>query len=94
MHPYSAPNPDPTSHKAIADLEARMDEVEKQREEVAFSTHQYKFSSHGDVKKWIEDNDVESCGIYWDLFGCLVKMGEKKQTGTEQAQGIFAATLG
>ena len=43
-------------------------------------------------KRYIEDKNVESCGSFWDLFSCLVRMGSKRQTPTQQAQYTFAAT--
>ena len=41
--------------------------------------------------KWIEEKEIQSCGHYWDLFSCLIKMGVKNQSGTEQAQEAYAA---
>lgn len=81
----------PGSPHALADLSKRMDDLESYRGEVIYSTHKYKFTSQADVIKWIEDNNIQSCGHYWDLFSCLIKMGVKNQSGTEQAQETFAA---
>jgi hypothetical protein len=35
---------------------------------------------------------VESCGTHWDLFSILVRMGEKKQSGHQLGQTMFAAS--
>lgn len=81
-----------TNHVLLADLSARMDDMEAYRGEVIYSTHKNKFTSHVDVMKWIELNEIQSCGNFWDLFSCLIKMGVKNQSGTEQAQETFAVS--
>jgi hypothetical protein len=76
----------------IDSLRDRLDDIEANRGEIVYSTNRYKFTSQHDVREYIKDNKIESCGIYWDLFSCLVRMGSKRQTPTQQAQATFAAT--
>jgi hypothetical protein len=44
-----------------------------------------------DVAIWCVSNDVESCGMFWDIFSVLVVMPPKKQTGKERADERFAS---
>ena len=62
---------DPAYASAIADLEMRMDKVEKNWGNMTYSTYSQTFTSQSDVRKFIEDIQIEKCGSYWDHFSCL-----------------------
>jgi hypothetical protein len=49
------------------------------------------FSSGNGVAIWCVSNDVESCGMFWDVFSVLVVTPPKKQTGKERADESFAS---
>jgi hypothetical protein len=72
-------------------IESRLDDIEGHRGGLVYSTHKAHFGSMHDVQKFIEEKTVASCGAYWDLFSILVRMGGRKQTGTQLAQATYAA---
>jgi hypothetical protein len=73
-------------------LESRMTKIESYRGGVIYSSHKFKLSSQHDVERFIDNKKVESCGVYWDLFSVLVRMGGKKQSGQQLGQSTFTAT--
>jgi hypothetical protein len=73
-------------------LELRMAEIEAHCGGVTYTSHKLKLSSQHDVERFIDNNRIESCGVYWDLFSVLVWMGGKKQSGQQLGQSTFTAT--
>jgi hypothetical protein len=73
-------------------LDKRIVELESRRGGLVFTLGGDKFTSQEDVKQWVLRNNIESGGIFWDLFSLLIRMGGKKQTATQQAQASYVAT--
>lgn len=83
---------DETNTNAIALLEARLTHLEGHRGDLVFEGSGYRFASQNDVKRWIEAEQVESCGVHWDLFSILVRMGAWGESGKDRAQTEYMAT--
>jgi hypothetical protein len=62
---------DETTAHAISLLESRMSHIEGHRGDIVFEANGYRFASQNEVKRWIEAEHVESCGVHWDLLVCL-----------------------
>ena len=76
----------------IENLISRVEDIEGQRGGLVYSTHKQKFGAVHDVQKFTKEKGVDSCGSYWDLFSVLIRMGGRKQSGTQLAQSTFAAS--
>jgi hypothetical protein len=83
---------DLTATKQMEILESRMTKIESHQGGVIYSSHKFILSSQHDVERFIDDKKVESCGVYWDLFSVLVRMGGKKHSGQQLGQSTFTAT--
>jgi hypothetical protein len=50
------------------------------------------FRTKQDVKQWVVSLQVESPGIFWDLFSAMVCMKPKKQSGRERVDESYSAS--
>jgi hypothetical protein len=58
----------------------------------AFKLNQQNFELVYELEIWVETSEVTSCGHFWDLFSCLVVMGqEKAQTGKTCADSTHSS---
>jgi hypothetical protein len=69
----------------IKKLGDRMDKVEAKGAEESFEMEGFVYSLYGDFASSILSKRIPSCGIFWDLFSCLVSMRPKGLTGKERA---------
>jgi hypothetical protein len=75
----------------IEQILARIDEMESRVSDESIEMDGHVFSSMNDVKLWCVANDVESCGMFWDLFSSLVVMAPKEQTGKDKADETYSS---
>jgi hypothetical protein len=75
----------------IEQILAQIDEMESRVSDESFEMDGHVFLSMNDVKLWRVANDVKSCGMFWDLFSCLVVMAPKEQTGKDKANETFSS---
>jgi hypothetical protein len=69
---------------------ARIEEMESRVSDESIEMDGHVFSSLNDVKLWCVANEVESCGMFWDLFSALVVMAPKEHTGKEKADETYS----
>ena len=74
-------------------LNDRVREIESRvsGESCVLNDGEFVFTSETEVGLWLEKEDVDSLGIFWDLFSVLVAMAPKRLTGKERADQQFSA---
>jgi hypothetical protein len=77
--------------REVEQILARIKEMESRVSDESIEIDGHVFSSLNDVKLWCEGNDVESCGMFWDLFSALVVMAPKEHTGKEKADETYSS---
>jgi hypothetical protein len=83
---------DQTNGHAIEELKGRVTHMESNRGAMAYKSIDFNFSSEFDLRLWLIENKVATCGSYWDLFSILVKLGDRPLSGHQQAQVTHAAS--
>jgi hypothetical protein len=63
----------------------RMDKTEAKGSEESFEMEGFVYSSYGDFASTVLSEKIPSCGMFWDLFSCLVSMRPTGLTGKERA---------
>jgi hypothetical protein len=74
------------------ELEARLQTIERQGGSDCIHLNDKKFGSTFDLESWVKDQEIPSCGLFWDLFSCLAVMGHgKQQTGKERVDSKYSS---
>jgi hypothetical protein len=74
-------------------LEERVKALETKIGGEAFVMHDRNFGSLYELELWVEETEIPSCGLFWDLFSTLVVMNqEKAQTGKARADSTYSST--
>jgi hypothetical protein len=81
-----------TAQAQIDALVAKILDMESRVMDESVVVGDYSFGSFADLKKWVEVNQVPSCGVFWDLLSVLISMGPKEQSGKDRAEEEYAAT--
>jgi hypothetical protein len=66
-------------------LRASMTEMEDRVTDSGFELDDFHFGSKAELRKFVVDEKVPSCGLFWDLFSVMVVMEPKRMTGKEVA---------
>jgi hypothetical protein len=66
-------------------LTERMDRADSRGPDESFEMEDFSYNSYIDFRKFLLLEKVPSCGMYWDLFSCLVSMKPKGLTGKQRA---------
>jgi hypothetical protein len=77
--------------REVEQILAQIEEMESRVLDESIEIDGHVFSSLNDVKVWCEENDVESCGMFWDLFSALVVMAPKEHTGKDKADETYSS---
>jgi hypothetical protein len=72
-------------------LNARLGDLEWRGSESGFVLNEHTSSSFAELKEWVRDKEIPSCGVYWDLFSAMVCMGPKRPSGKERANNIHSS---
>jgi hypothetical protein len=75
----------------IEKILTRLGDMESRVSDESIEMNETVFSSMNDVTVWCVATDVESCGMFWDIFSVLVVMPPKKQTGKERADESYSS---
>jgi hypothetical protein len=63
----------------------RLDRAESRGPDESFEMKDFSYNSYIDFRKYLLTEKVPSCGMYWDLYSCLVFMKPKGLTGKQSA---------
>jgi hypothetical protein len=69
----------------------RLSEIEGRGAGETVSIDGQVFCSEGEVKEWLETNDITEVGVFWDLFSVMCCMKPKKHTGKERSDETYSA---
>ncbi len=70
---------------------ARLTEIEGRGIGESYSLNGNIFRSQGEVKVWLETNEIKSVGVFWDLCSVLCCMKPKKHSGKARADESYSA---
>jgi hypothetical protein len=76
----------------LDDLVAKIMDMESRVMDESFVIGVYSFGSYADLKKWVDKEQVPSCGVFWDLLSVLISMNPKEQTGKDRADEEYSST--
>ena len=76
----------------VDDLCQQILEMHSRVDDESFPLNHYKFGSFQELKRWVKEEQVESAGIFWDLFSLIVAMEPKAPTGTEHSDARHLAS--
>jgi hypothetical protein len=72
------------------ELEARFQTIERQCGSDCIYFNDKQFGSSFDLESWVGEQEIPSCGLFWDLFSCLAVMSHgKQQTGKGRADSKY-----
>jgi hypothetical protein len=69
----------------VVELSDRLDKAEAKGSDEYFTMEDFTFGSYGDFAAFILEQKVPTCGMFWNIFSCLVIMRPKGQSGKERA---------
>lgn len=72
-------------------LKGRASDLEGHCEEDQFNQGQYTFRSTTDLVRWLEEKNIPTFGLYWDLFSVLIMMGPRRHSGKEMADVNYSS---
>jgi hypothetical protein len=53
---------------------------------------EHSFASFAELKDWVRDKAVPTCGVYWDLFSIMVTMGPEQLSGQALADKEYSSS--
>jgi hypothetical protein len=72
-------------------LRTSMTEIEDQVTDSGFELDDFQFGSKAELRKFVVDEKVPSCGLSWELFSVMVVMEPKRMTSKEDANNRYSA---
>jgi hypothetical protein len=88
-------NPFDEGGKPLSQLDhllERVAEVERRVAKDSFEVGSDTFGSLPEVIHWVSQNEINSCGQFWDLFSILVIMKPKQFSGKDRADEVYSST--
>lgn len=76
----------------LGNLLKRVKDLESHLGEQGISCGTEVFASYSDVRAWVHNEGVESCGIFWDILSIMVAMEPDYMSGKQFADTEFSST--
>jgi hypothetical protein len=82
----------PSTIQQINVLQQRIKDIEGCGGKHGFMLNEHYFASFAELKAWVRDKAVATCGVYWDLFSIMVIMGPGQLSGQAQADKEYSSS--
>jgi hypothetical protein len=83
---------DGTVAQQIEVLQQRLKDIEARGGEQGFVLNKHTFSYFAELKDWVKDKNISSCGAYWDIFSIMVPLSPGQLTGKERVDNAYSSS--